>query len=82
MLSAVPVSILTVDYIVILTPYDTIIAIHLSANGLYPSYQLSGLCIQLYLTALHVQTSTRQYIRLALQPVSIMNYLVLIPPSS
>ena len=54
----------------------------LSANGLYPSYQLSGLCIRIYLTALHVQTSTEQYIQLALQPVSIMNYLVLIPPSS
>ena len=54
----------------------------LSANGLYPSYQLSGLCIRIYLTAPHIQTGTEQYIRLALQPVSITNYLVLIPPSS
>ena len=54
----------------------------LSANGLYPSYQLLGLCIHIYLTAPHVQTDTGQYIRLALQPVSIMNYLVLVPPSS
>ena len=35
-----------------------------------------------YLTAQHVQTGTEQYIRLALQPVSITNYLVLVPPSS
>ena len=54
----------------------------LSANGLYPSSLLSGLCIRIYLTATHVQTDTGQYIRLALQPVSITNYLVLVPPSS
>ena len=54
----------------------------LLANGLYPSYCLSGLCISLYRTAHTCTNSTEQYIRLALQPVSIMNYLVLIPSSS
>ena len=51
------------------------------ANGLYPSYHLSGLCISLYLTAHTCTNSTEQYIRLALQPVLITNYLVLIPSS-
>ena len=55
------------------------------ANALYPSYWLSGLCISLYLTAYTCTNSTGQYIRLALQPVSItkvlINYHLLIPSS-
>ena len=54
----------------------------LLANGLYPSYRLSGLCIRLYPTSHTCTNSTEQYIRLALQPVSIRNYLILVSSSS
>ena len=72
----------TLIYGTILTPYDTIIRYTISANSLIPSYWLSGLCISLYRTAHTCTNNTGQYIRLALQPVSITNYLVLVPSSS